>query len=43
MSRLGFRAMSIGSDSKPGLVGSEQGAGGLWDVVSRGIECDGSN
>lgn len=43
MSRLGFRATSIGSDSKPGLVGSEQGAGGLCDVVSRGIEYDSGN
>lgn len=35
--------MSIGSDSKSGLVGSEQGAGGLWDIVSRGIGYDSSN
>jgi hypothetical protein len=35
--------MSTGNDSKPALVGSEQGAGGLWGVVSRGIEDNSSN
>lgn len=43
MSRLGFRAMSIGNDWRSGLDGSEQGAGGLWDVVSRDIKYDSGN